>query len=236
MLSIQTTQWYIFAERNFNYLSKPLINLEYIFIDKSKCRNTKPDVTPCPDPADPGDQNPQDPFCLPDNNNTNSTTTTRKPVITSITTAQPPICGVITRETVKDYWLDPVENQCGKTITEAILKDQLRRYATTRLDKIFQSRLESLEQMKQMIIHSRDIMKKTCIDDYVPNEFFDVAAEAFLMIITEDFFYGVEGIDQNSFGRVITSLRKCWKRAKAFVFQSVPIACDHRQVAKVCIY
>lgn len=126
--------------------------------------------------------------------------------------------------------MDPANNECAKSLNEAILTDQLRRFATTRFDKLFESRLQSLDQMTQIVTHSRDIIKKTCSNDYVPAEFFDVATDAFLMFVKEDFFYGVEGVDQISFERVMNSLKKCWKRAKLFVYETKPLGCDLRQV------
>jgi len=79
-------------------------------------------------------------------------------------------------------------------------------------------------------------MQKTCPDEFVPNEFFEVALQAVLMFIREDFFYGVEGAHPDAFKRIIHSLKVCLEKAKPFVFEYEEIDCGIRKVGIVCVF
>ncbi|CAL8118651.1 unnamed protein product [Orchesella dallaii] len=148
---------------------------------------------------------------------------------------KPVKCEEMTRDSVKEYWIAPESSACAKTINEAIFTRQLERFASKMLDDMFDTRLHSLEQMSQLLFHSRDIMKKTCDSQYVPPEVFDVAANAFKMFVSEDFLYGVEGVDWVSFERILKSLIKCSNRAKPFVFETEKLGCDVKKITGTLI-
>lgn len=139
-------------------------------------------------------------------------------------------CTDLSRASVKEFWEDPSNNECSKSLVEAVFVNQLQRVAAKRFENVFNSKLKSLEQMTEVVLLSRDIIKKTCGDEYVPEEFFDMATEAFVIFMREDFFYGLDAMDDRGFKRIQKSLTKCWKRATKFAFESKPLDCEVRKV------
>jgi hypothetical protein len=136
------------------------------------------------------------------------------------------------REDVKGYWKSSAaDTDCPRSMTNAVFLDQLKRFAILKMNALFNTRTKSLEQVGQLLGLMREVMGRTCPERAVSADFLDVALSAFTMFIKEDFFYGVEELENVVFERFKFILNKCAKRAQTFVFSMEEKECDHSEVS-----
>lgn len=140
----------------------------------------------------------------------------------------------LSRESVKKYWISSAnKKECPKSINEAIFSDQLRRFIVAKLHVSDGSVLNSLEQMERLLNVSLVIMQKNCESEIVPQDFLQSALKAFVVFINEDFFYGIDGVNQDIFQRILEALYNCLGRAERHNLETAMLDCE---VSEVLLY
>jgi len=139
----------------------------------------------------------------------------------------------ITREDVKAYWSSDEARDCPKTITNAVFLNQLQRFSVLKMNKIFDTRIQSLQQISELLNLIFTLMTKTCPEEAVSKEFLTAVTDAFTMFVKEDFFYGVEDLEPLVFHRFTNALQLCINRATVFNISMEPRECSNVEVSKV---
>lgn len=157
---------------------------------------------------------------------TSKTTTESTPLEIEIYTCEKEI----TREMVKNYWTTDEARDCPPTTTQAVFINQLQRFAVKQMNKVFDTRVKSLDQASELLNLTLTLMTKVCPAEAVSREYLQDANDAFTMIIKEDFFYGVEMLDTSVFESLKYSLNKCIGRAEFFNLSMKERDCSNMEV------